>query len=85
MILIDRTMPKSCERCMCNDDYYRCGLTGEELDYNTIDEQRMPKCPLREADVIEVGKWYTGNLFNVEQTFQDGHKMWRLLRENANV
>ena len=35
-------------------------------------------------DAIEVGKWYSGDIFSVEQTYHDGCKWWRLLRGNAN-
>ena len=49
MIALDRNMPKSCECCPCNDDLYRCGVTG--IPFGEVDdfdefEQRMPDCPL---------------------------------------
>lgn len=57
MIAIDRNMPKSCECCPCNDDLYRCGVTG--IPFGEVDdfdefEQRMPDCPL--IDLTDDGK-----------------------------
>lgn len=63
MILIDKPMPKDCDYCFCNDDYYRCGLLGDEFPLHL--SGRLPDCPLREADVIEVGEWYEENQYKV--------------------
>lgn len=56
MLLIDRKMPKSCIDCVCNDDDYRCNMTGDELDYDIAWTRRMPNCPLREEE-RKRGKW----------------------------
>ena len=63
MILIDQSMPKDCDDCFCNDDYYRCGLLNEEFPLHL--SGRLQNCPLREADVIEVGEWYKENQYKV--------------------
>ncbi len=52
-IYVDK-MPESCERCPCNDDYYRCGLSGEVFNHS-IWKERMNDCQLKEiTDVVEV-------------------------------
>ena len=52
-IYVDK-MPESCERCTCNDDYYRCGLSGEVFNHS-IWKERMNDCQLKEiTDVVEV-------------------------------
>ena len=56
MVLIDKPMPESCAECFCDDDYYRCGLLNKGFPLEFDMESRMPDCPLKEADVIEVGK-----------------------------
>lgn len=56
MLLIDRKMPKSCVDCVCNNDDYRCNMTGDELDYDIAWTGRMPNCPLKE-DERKTGKW----------------------------
>lgn len=39
------SLPPTCEVCVCNDDDWRCNLTGEELDGC---EKKLPNCPLKE-------------------------------------
>ena len=56
MLLIDRKMPKSCSECICNDDDYRCNMTGDEFDYDIAWTGRMPNCPLKEAE-SKKGRW----------------------------
>lgn len=47
LLIKGRKMPKACVYCMCNDDSYRCGATGDGLDIDQWDI-RMPNCPLVE-------------------------------------
>ena len=89
MILINKPMPESCEECMCNDDDYRCGLTGKyfdkEFSYDmSYFEERMPDCPLREADVIVVGTWYKSDMFSIEKVGSYGDKYFRVKRGEAD-
>jgi len=56
MIALDKNMPESCECCPCNDDSYRCGVTG--IPFGEVDdfdkfEQRMPDCPLIDLSQYE--------------------------------
>lgn len=58
-IYVDK-LPSSCEYCPCNDDYYRCGLSGDLFDEHDIDTGRMKNCKLKRlADVRENvrGEW----------------------------
>lgn len=52
MIGIEVPMPKTCGDCPCNDDNYRCGVTGEELEYQWT--RRAGDCPL--IDLTDDGK-----------------------------
>lgn len=47
-VLLNITMPKTCEVCPCNDDNWRCGATGEYFDYDDMYEKRRDDCPLIE-------------------------------------
>ena len=47
-VLLNITMPKTCEVCPCNDDNWRCGATGEYFDYDDMYERRRDDCPLVE-------------------------------------
>lgn len=58
-IYVDK-FPESCECCPCNDDYYRCGLSGDLFDLHCIYKRRMKNCKLKQlADVRENvrGEW----------------------------
>ena len=67
-VLLNITMPNTCEVCPCNDDNWRCGATGEYFDYDDMYERRRDNCPLVEiptphgrlidADKIEYEKLY---------------------------
>ena len=48
-VLLNITMPKTCEVCPCNDDNWRCGATGEHFDYEDKYERRRADCPLIEV------------------------------------
>ena len=48
-VLLNITMPKTCEVCPCNDDNWRCGATGEYFDYDDMYERRRADCPLIEV------------------------------------
>ena len=53
-IYVDK-LPESCECCPCNDDYYRCGLSGDLFDEHDTYTGRMKNCKLKQlADVVEV-------------------------------
>ena len=55
-IYVDK-FPESCECCPCNDDYYRCGLSGDLFDLHCIYKRRMKNCKLKQlADVVEADK-----------------------------
>lgn len=58
MIGINRSMPKTCEECTCNDDGYRCGASGNRFDdYDTYyREGRMPDCPLIDLQKYKVNQ-----------------------------
>lgn len=54
-------MPRCCEVCPFNYDYYRCEALGDRFDDREeidMETQRLPDCPLVEmpsrADVVEV-------------------------------
>lgn len=54
-------MPRCCEVCPFNYDYYRCEALGDKFDDREeidMETQRLPDCPLVEmpsrADVVEV-------------------------------
>lgn len=74
MLLIDRKMPESCIDCVCNDDDYRCNMTGDELDYDIAWIGRMPNCPLKEYD-RKTGKWIwkTGDVYRCSECETDVH------------
>ena len=45
-------LPYNCDCCPCNDDYYRCGLSGDLFDEHDINIWRMKNCKLKRlADV----------------------------------
>lgn len=46
MIAINIPMPECCDGCPCNDDGYKCGVTGGWLDCAKQDKERLPDCPL---------------------------------------
>lgn len=87
-IYVDK-MPKSCGRCPCNDDYYRCGLSGDLFGVHDIDTGRMKNCKLKKlADVVEVVrcadcKWfnpinngdhgYCGTPFHGAEVYEDDY------------
>ena len=48
-VLLNITMPKTCEVCPCNDDNWRCGATKEYFDYDDMCERRRADCPLIEV------------------------------------
>lgn len=59
-------LPYNCDCCPCNDDCYRCGLSGDLFDEHDIDTGRMKNCKLKrladvrenvraKMDIIEVG------------------------------
>ena len=53
-------LPYNCDCCPCNDDCYRCGLSGDLFDEHDIDTGRMKNCKLKRlADVREnvKGHW----------------------------
>lgn len=53
-------LPSSCEYCPCNDDYYRCGLSGDLFDEHDIDTGRMKNCKLKKLDDVREnirGEW----------------------------
>ena len=53
-IYVDK-LPESCECCPCNDDYYRCGLSGDLFDEHDTYAGRMKNCKLKQlADIVEV-------------------------------
>ena len=49
MIQLNIDMPETCADCPCNDDYYRCGATGNEFDFPSFNDRRMDDCPLIEV------------------------------------
>lgn len=72
MIALDKNMPKSCECCPCNDDLYRCGVTGipfGEVDNFDEFEERMPNCPL--IDLTDDGKRVVRKFRTVEGQLKD--------------
>lgn len=58
MIGINRPMPRTCGECPCNDDSWRCGVTGYTFDYYNdgfdCDDDKLPDCPL--IDLTDDGK-----------------------------
>ena len=58
-VLLNITMPKTCEVCPCNDDNWRCGATKEYFDYDDMCERRRADCPLIEVpphgDLVDRG------------------------------
>ena len=63
-VLLNITMPKTCEVCPCNDDNWRCGATKEYFDYDDMCERRRADCPLIEVPtphgrlILENGEEY---------------------------
>lgn len=79
-IYVDQ-MPESCECCPCNDDYYRCGLSGDLFDYDVIHTRRMNNCKLKQLDdVVEVVSCKDCKRYNTDDCFMiHGKKMNRNL------
>lgn len=48
MLLIDMEIPACCEDCPICYDFMCCPITDTHVDYATMDEKRLPNCPLRE-------------------------------------
>lgn len=61
-------LPHNCDCCPCNDDYYRCGLSGDLFDEHDIDIGRMKNCKLKRlADVrknIKAQKMLAGGILD---------------------
>lgn len=49
MILIDIPMPRNCEECPINYDYWFCRITQTDINLDTCDKERLPDCPLKEV------------------------------------
>ena len=60
MIQIDMEMPATCYDCpFCYDCCSCCLVENSEFDFEICDEQRMPYCPLKEAN--DDGGWVSVN------------------------
>ena len=71
-VYVDK-LPESCERCPCNDDYYRCGLSGDLFDLNNIYAGRMKNCKLKKlADVVEVVRCKDCRWYEINELKSDG-------------
>ena len=64
-VLLNITMPKTCEVCPCNDDNWRCGATKEYFDYDDMCERRRADCPLIEIPTPH------GRLIDADATCND--------------
>lgn len=58
-------MPKCCADCELLYDYMRCSVTGTRADFEKMDNERLPNCPLKEIinnyEVKPQGKWIPMN------------------------
>lgn len=41
-------MPKCCAECELLYDYMRCSVTGTRADFEKMNSERLPNCPLKE-------------------------------------
>ena len=50
-------LPECCDMCVCNDDYWRCGINGEDIEH----DGRREDCPLKV--IVRCGhcKWWKCN------------------------
>ena len=59
-VLLNITMPKTCEVCPCNDDNWKCNVLDRVFDYETMYEKRFDDCPLIElpphSDLVDRNK-----------------------------
>lgn len=73
-VLLNITMPKTCEVCPCNDDNWRCGATKEYFDYDDMCERRRADCPLIEVPphgrLIDIKSVEDGKFVTVSNGFQ---------------
>ena len=80
IIIPNRMMPKTCEGCPCNDDDYRCGVTGWRFDDKDEEpyEERMRDCPL--IGIPDFQTFCVCDYDTLRCWDEDGHEM-RLVRK----
>lgn len=55
-VMIDMEMPKCCSDCPILYDDMLCPITGTNIaDWNEIDKQRLPDCPLSVETLYDDG------------------------------
>ena len=52
-VYVDK-LPECCDCCVCNDDYWRCGITCEDISH----DGRREDCPLKEIVRCKDCEWY---------------------------
>ena len=56
MLLVDMEMPKSCSDCPICYDFICCPIIPEHMDFERMNIERLPNCPLKELDTKDIQK-----------------------------
>lgn len=53
VLIKDMEMPKSCTDCVMCYDLMLCPITDTKVDWEKMDTERLPNCPLKESHEIQ--------------------------------